>query len=204
VRQTIAVNVGDAVTFVAWAYQNSPNTYETARLSARFDGATSHPSSWVNVTSRQVWTQLKVAGTVSVANGATVFLDVLRGGSGSYWSVFDNVVVYQAYVPAAPAVSSAGATSLNVDVQPGGNLGNGGAEYAITIGGGAYTQGTSWLQADGSIGTTPAWQTDAAWGTRTLTGLATGTTYSLSVKARYSSVYPRETSLGASGQVTLS
>jgi hypothetical protein len=200
VRQTIAANVGDALTFVAWAYQDSPNTYETARLGARFDGGTTPPASWVNVTTRQVWTELKASGTVTVANGATVFLDVLRGGSGTYWSVFDNVSVYQAYLPPAPVVSGAGATAVNVDVQPGGNSGNGAAEYAITIGGGGYTQGTSWVQANGAVGTAAVWQTDATWGTKAVTGLTAGTTYTLSVKVRHSGTHPRETSLGAGAQ----
>jgi hypothetical protein len=70
IRQTIDANIGDALTFVAWAYQDSVARYETARLGARFDGVASPPSSWVSATSRQVWTELKVSGTVSAAGGA--------------------------------------------------------------------------------------------------------------------------------------
>lgn len=202
VRQTISCNVGDAVTFVGWAYQNSPNTYETARLGARFDGQTTPPSTWSSVSAKQAWTSLAAAGTVTAADGATVFLDVLRGSTGQYWSSFDDVAVYYAFAPPTPAVSVSGETSLAVDVDPGCNWNNAAARYAISIGGGAYALGTHWLQANGSVGTTIVWQTDAEWGSRTVSGLATGTAYTFKVKAAYSSAYPQATSLGAGADGT--
>ena len=202
VRQTVDANVGEALTFVAWAYQDSVARYETARLGARFDGIASPPSSWVSATSRQVWTELKVSGTVSAAGGASVFLDVVRDASGGYWSSFDDVNAYYAYLPPAPLVGNSTEGSLAVDVEPGSNSSNSGAEYAITIGGGAHALGTSWVQADGTVGATAAWQTDAAWAVKTVAGLATGSTYTFQVKARYSSSYPQETFLGAGAQGT--
>ena len=197
ILQTVDAGVGDAVTFVAWAYQDSAARYETARLGARFDGVTSPPSNWVNVTARQMWTELRASGTVTAAGGATVFLDVVRSASGGYWSSFDDVSALHAYLPPAPLVSGSNATSLRVDVQPGSNST---AEFAITVGGGAFTAGTSWVQADGTIGTAEAWQTDAAWADKAVTGLVSGTTYTFRVKARYSSAYTRETDLGAGAQ----
>jgi len=202
IRQTVEVNVGDAVTFVTWAYQDSAAKYETARLGGRYDGLTSPPSSWVNVISKQAWTELKTSGTVTVANGATVFLDVVRDASGGYWSSFDDVSAFFAYLPPAPVVSDATETSLNVDVQPGSNSTNSAAEYAITVGGGAYTPGTNWVQADGTIGGIPVWQTDATWEVRTVTSLASGTAYTFQVKARYSAAHTQETFLGADAQGT--
>jgi hypothetical protein len=197
ILQTVDAGVGDAITFVAWAYQGSAARYETARLGARFDGVTSPPSNWVNVTAKQVWTELMSSGTVTAAGGATVFLDVARNASGRYWSTFDDVRAFHAYLPPAPLVAGSDATSLRVDVQPGPNST---AEYAITIGGGGFTAGTSWVQPDGTIGTAAAWQTDAAWADKTVTGLVPGTTYTFRVKARHSSTYSRETDLGAGAQ----
>ena len=202
VRQSITAGVGDAVTFAAWAYQDSPNRYEAARLGVRFDGVTTPPSSWVSVGSRQVWTELTVSGTVTAADGATVFLDVLRGGTGQYWSTFDDVRAYLAYVPPAPAIDSPTTTSLRVNVRPGANSTNIDAEYAISIGGSGFSLGTHWVQPDGSIGTTPAWQTDGAWGAMDVSGLATGTSYTFQVQARHSSAYPQQTVLGRGAEGT--
>jgi hypothetical protein len=42
----------------------------------------------------------------------------------------------------------------------------------------------SWLQANGSLGASPVWQTAATWGTTTATGLATGTLHSFAARAR--------------------
>lgn len=196
IRQTAGANIGDAVTFVAWAYQNSPNTYETARLGAQFDGSITPPTGWQNVTTKQAWTALTVSGQAT-ATSVTVFLDVLRGSTGNYWSSFDDVSALWAYVPLAPIITSPTGSSLNVDADPGCNSTNSSAEFAISIGGGAYTLGTHWVQADGSVATAAVWQTDAAWATKTVTGLAAGTTYTFKVKARYGSTYPQESSLGA-------
>jgi hypothetical protein len=46
------------------------------------------------------------------------------------------------------------------------------------------------------VGTAAAWQTDALWANKTVTGLTTGITYTFQVKARYSSSYTQETALG--------
>jgi hypothetical protein len=81
-----------------------------------------------------------------------------------------------ANVPAAPTVNGATSMTLNVAVNENGNPSN--TEYAIFESGGKY------VQADGSLGTTAVWQTAAAWGTKTVTGLSSSTTYTFSVKAR--------------------
>jgi hypothetical protein len=106
------------------------------------------------------------------------------------------VVAYRAYVPGTPLVGAAGATSLNVKLLPDCNTPNTAAQYAISIGGGAYTLGNHWVQANGAVGTTPAWQTAATWGTRTVTGLVTGTSYTLAAQARYSGTLTQPTVLG--------
>jgi hypothetical protein len=169
----------------------------------QWDGSTTPPATFptTNV-ANQVWTQLTVAGQATTANGVTVFLHTIRGSSGTYYADFDTVDEYHAYVPPAPAVTPASSTSLNVNVSPGCNSGNSSAEYAITIGGGAYTLGTHWVQANGTVSTTQVWQTDSVWGTKTVTGLSTGTQYTFQVKARYSSSLTQQTSLGASGAAT--
>ncbi len=197
IYQNAGVNQGDAITVVAWTYNESPSTYITSRLGIQLDGSTTRPGGWQTNSDREVWTSLTVAGKASTANGVTIFLEAARGSSGMYYADFDDVTVYRAYVPAAPMVSNAGPTSLRVDTDPGCNWNNANAEYAITVGGGAYTLGTHWVQANGTVSTSTVWQTDAVWGNKTITGLATGITYTLKTKARYSSTCTQETNLGA-------
>ena len=134
----------------------------------------------------------------------TLFCDVAGNKSAAfdgetYW---DNVVSYHAYVPPAPTVSSASSTSLDIDVNEGCNLINGSSQFAITIDGGAYTEGTHWVQSDGSVSTSEVWQTNSTWGTEEVTGLTTSTTYTFKVKARYSSTYTEDTSLGSGANGT--
>jgi hypothetical protein len=133
------------------------------------------------------------------ATGATtyLFLDVKRVRAVDTTTYWDDVVVYRTHVPPAPAVTSASSTSLNVNVEPGCNTANSSAQYVISVGGGAYTLGTHYVQANGTVGTTVVWQTDATWGTKTVTGLSTGTTYTFEVAARYNGTYTQATALGA-------
>ena len=55
----------------------------------------------------------------------------------------------------------------------------------------------NFVQADGTLGTTPAWQTAAVWGIKKVTGLANSTTYTFKIKARngdlVETVYSTET-----------
>ena len=80
--------------------------------------------------------------------------------------------------PLAPLVTNATPTTLDVAIDTGdGNPGN--TEYAVRhVGSGL------WVQADGTLGATPAWQTAAAWGAGTVTGLAEFTTHTFAVTAR--------------------
>ncbi len=80
-----------------------------------------------------------------------------------------------ANVPSAPTVSTPTATTLNVAVNANGNPA--GTEFAIRTGG-------QFVQANGTLGASAVWQTAATWGTRTVSGLASGTTHNFDVKAR--------------------
>ncbi len=203
VYQNVAANQGDALTFKGWFYNESPQQYVKTHLGAKWDGTTTPPATFPTTNSANgTWTQLTVAGQASTANGVTVFLHVIRGTSGTYYVDYDSVDKYHAYVPPAPAVAWVSSTSLNVNADPGCNSSNTNAEYVISIGGGAYTLGTHFVQANGTVSTMTVWQTDATWGNRTVTGLSTGTQYTFQVKARHSSTVTQQTSLGASGTGT--
>jgi hypothetical protein len=85
-----------------------------------------------------------------------------------------------AAVAAAPVVTNPAPSSLdvtlNADSNPEGTL------YAIQLS--PEAGGGSWVQEDGSAGTTPVYQPVAVWGTVTVTGLAPQTPYSFTVTAR--------------------
>ncbi len=202
VRQTFDANVGDAFTFEGWVYPASQPSYQQVAMVVMWDGSTANPvtnsGTWeISTGARLVWTHLQNLAGNATATHVTLFLDSRRiFGSIDVSAYWDDVVSYRAYVPPAPLVSSASSTSLNVGVKTGCNQANTAAQYAISIGGGAYTLGTHWVQANGTVGTAVVWQPAAAWGTRTVTGLATGTPYTFKVQARYSSTYPQPTSLG--------
>ena len=205
--QTIDANAGDAFTFTAqvWCLENSNNANCSLRVDWAGGTAIGGATQVCNAAQpSQAWTQLGYDGGTATGASVTLFVDVRAYGDNNKDTdtSWDNIVAYRAYVPPAPAVSSAGSTSLDVNVNPGCNLSNSTAEYAISIGGGAFTLGTHWVQADGTVSTSAVWQTDAAWATKTVTGLATGTTYTFKAKARYNSAYTQESSLGAGADGT--
>ena len=83
-----------------------------------------------------------------------------------------------AAVPVAPVVGNPTVSTLDLSVGAGdGNPA--GTGYALRC---ATT--SQWVQADGTLGAAPVWQTAAVWGTKTVSGLANTTTYSFDVQAR--------------------
>lgn len=82
-----------------------------------------------------------------------------------------------ANIPGTPTVNNPTVGSLDVTVTPNGNPSN--TTYAIQ-----ETGTNNYVQANGSLGATAVWQTSAAWGTKTVTGLTDNTTYTFQVKAR--------------------
>src|SRR3989344_679080 len=82
-----------------------------------------------------------------------------------------------ANVPSAPTVNGAAATTLNVTINV--NSNPTATQFAV------YNATTSqYVQANGSLGASAIWQTNATWGTKTVTGLSGGTQYCFKVKAR--------------------
>jgi len=197
VYQGFDTQVGDALTITGYLYSLSAATYTTPQIGVNTSSA--RPSSWLyslGSFTKQTWI---AAGPLACnATGTTtyLFLESLREASGDTSVYWDDVVVYHTHVPPAPTVGGPTSTTLNVDPDAGCNASNAAAEYAITIGGGAYTLGTHWVQGNGGVSTSAAWQTDSAWGNKT------GTTYTFKVKARYSSTYAQETALGDGAQGT--
>jgi len=97
-----------------------------------------------------------------------------------------------ANVPGTPTVDGATTTSLNVTIAANGNPA--GTEYAIQV-------GSQYVQSNGLLNTTAVWQTATAWGTKTISGLASSTQYTVGVKARNSAL--AETGFATANGITL-
>ncbi len=82
-----------------------------------------------------------------------------------------------ANVPSAPTVGGATASSLNVTVNENGNP-------AATLFSILITNSAQYVQTNGTLGATEHWQTDAAWGAKTVTGLSPGQQYGFQVRAQ--------------------
>ncbi len=207
VLQTVDANVGDAFTFQGWVYPESNPAFAQAALAVRWDGSTAIPdgtATWqISGGARLTWTHVQGLSGNATANQVALFLDSRhKSGSIAITAYWDDVVAYRAYVPPPPTLSAASTTALNVDLNAGCNSSNGAAQFAVSIGGGAYTLGTHWVQANGTVSTTPVWQSDAAWATKTVTGLTAGIPYTFKEQARYSSTYPHPTAFGAGASLS--
>ncbi len=81
-----------------------------------------------------------------------------------------------ANVPGTPLLDApAGGTTIEFAIDANGNP-------AITTY--AIASGTDWVQADGTLGSNPAWQTETIWNNVTINGLNPQTNYCFAVKAR--------------------
>jgi hypothetical protein len=100
---------------------------------------------------------------------------------GFAWQAFPGV-------PAQPTLTNTGGTlytSLDFIIATGGNQTD--TNYAIAISPDNFTT-TYYIQTDDTLGTTEAWQDYSGWGSGSgerVTGLVSGTTYKIKVKARY-------------------
>jgi len=107
-----------------------------------------------------------------------------------------------ANIPSAPTVNGATSSSLDVTINENSNP----ASTLFVI---RCVQGstTSYVQTDGTLGTSEVFQTKANWGTngkKTVTGLESSTTYTFSVAAQNGDgVGPTDYSSGANGETTV-
>jgi len=98
-------------------------------------------------------------------------------------SAYTDATPYPIYTacdfPSTPTVTNAGTTSVTVQLVPESPTPNAtGTTYAIYC-----TTTSQYVQANGTLGASPVWQTMATWGTVTVTGLSTGVSYCFYVEA---------------------
>lgn len=90
----------------------------------------------------------------------------------------ENSFYTLANVPTAPTVNNTTSSTLDVIIGSG-DSNPSTTQYAIR-----QKSSGQYVQADGTLGASAVWQTAATWGTKTVTGLTSSTTYNFDVKAR--------------------
>ena len=151
------------------------------------------------------------AGAVNVADPPPTAISVPVAGSDYIGAIkcvhvddFGNTTVSEnttavfvkPYTPDAPTVSSPSQSTVNVTVN----------KYAAEAAGLSYAiyEATTgrYVQAAGNLGAAPAWQTQAAWGSKTVTGLNSPVSqYIFKVKSRNSADNATESDLSAGAQI---
>ena len=115
------------------------------------------------------------------------------GTTREFFTIGAYEAVLQPIIPSAPTVNNPHTTSLDVAVNANGNPSAN--QFAIQD-----SDNSLYIQADGTRAATAVWQTAAVWGTKTVTGLTLGVTYTFKVKARNSNLV--ETAFGPSAAAT--
>ncbi len=113
-------------------------------------------------------------------------LQSISSTSSSYAANSGSIQAQQASVPPAPTLSNGSGTyynKLGLVINTGVNASD--TTFAVAISPNSFTT-TYYVQADGSLNTTPLFQTYSAWGSAggtTIVGLTTRTTYEVKVSA---------------------
>lgn len=162
-------NAGDTTVLVGGSFTEanpSTNTFYAAVSGGAYDGAT-----------------LGTSDTASPSNQATTVSTTLKGNNyiskvkithtDDYGQSADNenlspsssLKYVKPYTPGAPILSNPITNRLNLTINPNASE-VAGLEYAIY-----ETSTAKYVQADGTLGASPVWRTDSAWGTITVTGL---------------------------------
>jgi len=149
---------------IYWGYNNSDQVIGDGGVTnVSENGSFGTGAFTASLTSLSVNTQYNARAYATSPNGTGY------GARVAFWTL--------ANVPAMPTVNTPTATTLNVAVNVNGNPS--GTEFAIQ-----ETSTGYYVQADGTLNAGAVWQNGATWGTKTVTGLTTGSTYTFQVKAR--------------------
>ncbi len=163
---TINVNSNPASTEFAIQETGSSNYVQT-------DGTLSGSAAWQTNAN---WGTKTVTG-LSVSTSYT-FQVKARNSASVETSFSSTASLYTlANAPGTPTVNGATTTTLNVTLSTNSNPST--VEFAIQ-----ETGSSNYVQTDGTLSGSVAWQTNANWGTKTVTGLSVGTQYTFQVKAR--------------------
>jgi hypothetical protein len=119
--------------------------------------------------------------TLTGLSGSTLYHYRVKSTNETGYTTYsgDYTFTTSVGIPGQPTVAVVGSTSLSVT-----NNASDSATgyYAFRINDGSACS-NKYVQSDGSVGASRVWQTKAAWGTKTVTGLSPGTNYTFDVAA---------------------
>lgn len=125
---------------------------------------------------KPVWASNPLTNTadawVADASGNTGW----RDNPSEFEVVAAPCLVYAA-TPSAPVLTNPTSSTLDLAINPSDSSSD---IFAIRIS--PALDGKAYVQADGSLGAAAVWRTKAAWGTKTVVGLASSTTYTFRVR----------------------
>ncbi len=162
---------------ITWTWQD--NSEDEAGFSVWVDPGMSDPSTQQTVTGADTeeWThtglQANTPYSMQVAAVGERGTDSERSSLFTAWTL--------AQTPPGPVLAHPTRTTLEVALA-GGDGNPADTAYAIQIS--SVAGGTAWVQTDGTLAPSPAWQTADQWGTTTVAGLTGSTEYTVSAKAR--------------------
>jgi hypothetical protein len=161
-----------------------------------FDSSTSGGDGGINA-----WVQTPTDTATGLSPNTSYAFQVKARNQSSVETIYSitNSVMTLASVPAVPTLSGATATTLDLDVDANGNPAT--TEFAVQCAG-SDPPDANWdgqyVSASGQASATASWQTEAQWGTVTVRGLLSCTSYTFAVRARNSDLVETALSPGAS------
>ncbi|MBF0431516.1 MAG: hypothetical protein HQK83_09570 [Fibrobacteria bacterium] len=213
--ENISVDDLDPVTSAATHFETAPVSGTEITLDAAFTEANPNTNTYYfnlnasgydagNAGATNTADPDALAITTTAINGDDYFsaiktVHVDDNGNTITSEVVSNTYV-KPYTPQAPTIGTPTASTVNVAVNAHASAASG-LDYAIYIT--PAVSGNNWIAADGSVGGSEVWQTVAAWGTKTITGLSSPVSqYSIQVKSRNSGDDATESDLSTAGQIT--
>lgn len=169
-----------------WAYRTdswggttyiTPITCSTTTSGNASRGSGSRTVTWT-FTAKPAWAWNPLTNK---ADGWTDDVGKLRNGwlpSPTEFDVVAAACTNYTTTPRAPILSGVTSNSVNVAIDPADSDTD---LFAIKIS--PHLDNKAYVQADGSLGTAPVYQTKSVWGTKTVTGLVSSTTYTFKVRA---------------------
>ncbi|KKQ40555.1 MAG: hypothetical protein US58_C0017G0001 [Candidatus Magasanikbacteria bacterium GW2011_GWA2_37_8] len=162
-------NAGDTTVLAGGSFTEvnpSTNTFYIAINGGAYDGATLGTPDSASPSN-----QATAVGATLDGNDYISKVEIIHTDDYGQTGVNENVApsisfkYVKPYTPAAPILSTPITNRLNLTINPNASEAAG-LEYAVY-----ETSTAKYVQADGTLGVSPVWRTDSAWGTITVTGL---------------------------------
>ena len=176
-------NAGDTTVLIAGTFtETNPNTndFYVAINGGAYSSATAGDGNTATPSTQLTGVDAMLDGNDYVSGVKIMHTDDFgQARDNENTSVTTAYAYVKPYTPQAPTLSNPVTTQLDVTINPHASEA-GDLEYAIN-----ETTTGNFVQANGTLGASPVWQTMAVWGTKTITGLSSPVAnYMFNVKSR--------------------